>query len=232
MKPITQISLATTLLFSLSAGSAHAALYDRGNGMIYDSTQDITWLQDAGYMHTSGYNPFGSAIFWSYANNWATKLVYAGHSGWRLPTLTLIGDTHTSYDSSTDFGYNNTNGELGHLFFELGNKSLYDKHGNIQSGYGLVNTSFIDAATGKTVSFLNVGPSIWYDLPLGENNNMWEFDTSVGVQQYFYDGNLALAWAVHDGDIANVSSVPVPAAAWLFGSGLIGLVGASRRKAA
>lgn len=31
-------------------------------------------------------------------------------------------------------------------------------------------------------------------------------------------------------DISNVSSVPVPAAVWLFGSGLIGLVGVARRK--
>ncbi|HIB83546.1 MAG TPA: VPLPA-CTERM sorting domain-containing protein, partial [Chromatiaceae bacterium] len=30
----------------------------------------------------------------------------------------------------------------------------------------------------------------------------------------------------------NVSDVPVPAAVWLFGSGLIGLVGMARRKTA
>jgi hypothetical protein len=29
---------------------------------------------------------------------------------------------------------------------------------------------------------------------------------------------------------ANMSSVPVPAAVWLFGSGLLGLVGIARRK--
>ncbi len=30
----------------------------------------------------------------------------------------------------------------------------------------------------------------------------------------------------------NISAVPVPAAVWLFGSGLLGLVGVARRKAA
>jgi len=35
------------------------------------------------------------------------------------------------------------------------------------------------------------------------------------------------AWAVYSGD---VSAVPVPAAVWLFGSGLMGLVGLDRRK--
>jgi hypothetical protein len=36
-------------------------------------------------------------------------------------------------------------------------------------------------------------------------------------------------WAVHDGDIG---AVPIPAALWLFGSGLLGLVGMAKRKAA
>ena len=29
--------------------SVNAALYDRGNGLIYDDVLDITWLQDANY---------------------------------------------------------------------------------------------------------------------------------------------------------------------------------------
>jgi hypothetical protein len=36
------------------------------------------------------------------------------------------------------------------------------------------------------------------------------------------------AWAVRSGDV--VSAVPVPATVWLFGSGLIGLLGIARRK--
>ncbi len=41
-----------------------------------------------------------------------------------------------------------------------------------------------------------------------------------------YRGTNEEIWLVRD----SVSAVPVPAAAWLFGSGLIGLVGMSRRK--
>jgi hypothetical protein len=37
------------------------------------------------------------------------------------------------------------------------------------------------------------------------------------------------AWAVRDGDIG---AVPIPAAAWLFGSGLLGLIGVARKKTA
>ncbi len=43
--------------------SVNAALYDRGNGLIYDDVLDITWLQDANYaaatshIATTRYNP-------------------------------------------------------------------------------------------------------------------------------------------------------------------------------
>lgn len=46
------------------------------------------------------------------------------------------------------------------------------------------------------------------------------------INQYHDLGSLTLKT---NGDL--VSSVPVPAAAWLFGSGLVGLVGVGRRKA-
>ena len=39
-------SLIFLLLLSFNAT---AALYDRGNGLIYDDVLDITWLQDANY---------------------------------------------------------------------------------------------------------------------------------------------------------------------------------------
>jgi hypothetical protein len=40
------------------------------------------------------------------------------------------------------------------------------------------------------------------------------------------------AWAVHDDDVGTpaVSAVPVPATAWLFGTGLAGLLGFSRKR--
>jgi len=42
-------------------------------------------------------------------------------------------------------------------------------------------------------------------------------------------GNNYYGWAVRAGD---VGAVPVPAAVWLFGSGLLGLVGVARKKKA
>ena len=50
--------------------SANAALYDRGNGLIYDDVLDITWLQDANYAQTSGYDTDGR-MTWIEAKAWA-----------------------------------------------------------------------------------------------------------------------------------------------------------------
>ena len=50
-----------------------------------------------------------------------------------------------------------------------------------------------------------------------------------GIQNNLPNSSSLFAWAVRSGDI---SAVPVPAAAWHFGSGLLGLIGIPRRKQA
>ena len=80
-------------------GAAQAALVDRGGGMIYDTTRNITWLADMNYAATSGYaatNAGGSGstqiqasgrMGWDAAMAWASNLVYGSYDDWRLPTL-------------------------------------------------------------------------------------------------------------------------------------------------
>jgi hypothetical protein len=69
----------------LSVQAIAAELYNRGNGLIYDAELDITWLQDANYAQTSGYDDDGQ-MSWEDANTWAAGLVYGGYDDWRLPT--------------------------------------------------------------------------------------------------------------------------------------------------
>ena len=64
--------------------SANAALIDRGGGLIYDDDRDITWLADANYAMTSGYDADGM-MTWSEAMTWAGNLNYGGYTDWRLP---------------------------------------------------------------------------------------------------------------------------------------------------
>jgi hypothetical protein len=64
------------LAFGL-VSTMQAQLIDRGNGMIYDSDQDLTWLQDANYARTSGCD-LDWIMTWHQAMAWAGGLVFNG----------------------------------------------------------------------------------------------------------------------------------------------------------
>jgi hypothetical protein len=74
--------------------------------MLYDDVHNITWLQDANYAKTSGYDGDGR-MTWSAAKTWADNLVYGGFSDWRLASNSPIGanwDLDFSFDGTSDFG--------------------------------------------------------------------------------------------------------------------------------
>ena len=233
--------LSISILASLSA---NAALYDRGNGMIYDSDQNITWLQDFGYATASNPDVGTYLAQFSSAQQWADNLTFGGYSDWRLPHANLVGDysvhagesefdranriytlyNQQSYDGSTDRGFNNARSELGHLFLELGNHAVFDTSGNPQSG-GLTNMGL----------FSNMQAARYYEgdtfLHYSGELYVWVFDLSSGYQtgasQYLEYPTAPLWVAVRDGDVAQT---PVPGAVWLFGSGLLGLIGVARKR--
>ncbi len=64
-----------------------------------------------------------------------------------------------------------------------------------------------------------------------ENSNTW-FDPDAIVCNS-QNGTCSVSWTGLSTElIVDIQPVPVPAALWLFGSGLLGLVGLARRKAA
>ncbi len=82
-------------LIIASAISVNAAIFDRGNGLIYDEDLNITWLQNANYA--------GMTMVWDEANTWAGNLIFQGYADWRLPVFDCIGNTCSD-------------GEMGHLY--------------------------------------------------------------------------------------------------------------------
>jgi hypothetical protein len=212
--------------------SANAGLIDRGNGLIYDDVLNITWLQNANYAQTSGYaaaNANGGrnssptniqadgSMGWVAANAWAAQLSYGGYDDWRLASANLIDANSPcgSYDGSCDDGYNNTTGELGHMFYNnLGNLSPRDTNAARQSGFGVTNSSFTDGDSGDSVSILNLQNNIYW---LGEEyapdtgGAAWGFDTREGFQSSFGKDGSIYSWAVRTGD---VTPVPAPAVTW------------------
>lgn len=230
-----KLAIVTVLgsIFSLS-GAAQANLVDRGGGLIYDTDLNITWLQDANYaktqyIQTGGVTgAAGGYMPWFQANAWAAGLSYFDSArnqtltGWRLPT-TLQPDNSCSGQQNL-YGYgqvssgaNCAGSEMGHLFYnELG---------------GVTYSWIQNVNNGKLALFKNVQMDhYWSATAYGPyNGQAWIYD--------FYGNEMPenkswtnVAWAVRDGDVGAASTVPVPAAAWLLGSGLLGFIGAGRRK--
>lgn len=109
--------------------SANAVLIDRGGGMIYSTDLNVTWLQDANYARTSGYDADGM-MNWNDAAAWASNLVYGGYDDWRLPTFDPGNPSVSDRSPIHEMGY------LYHV--ELGNPA----------GGGLTNTGpFINVLT-------------------------------------------------------------------------------------
>lgn len=233
--------LATICLLGISIGSAYAAgisgqgtwestllARDLNNDSVidayYDTALDISWLADANYARTSGYDTDG-LMNWSEANQWVDSLNDSGHLGvtdWMLPEATILpsscdsaincgGATGTSFDLDP----------LSHLYYVTLGNSAYSP----------------GAPAPNTGDFLNVSVAYWvgpFDTcppteisPIYQSCT-WFFQWTIGDSTSFGQRWTAnpiggfSAWAIRDGDIG-ASIVPIPAAVWLFGSALFGL---------
>ena len=234
MKRITIVIFAVALSITFSPTYvANATLWDRGGGLIYDDDLDITWLQDANYAMTSGYDADG-LMNWLPAVTWADELEYYDSErdvtwdDWRLP-ITVDGPYERGYDGTTTGGWNITTSEMGYMFYEsLGNLGYYALDGTYpQPGWGLNNTD----------PFINLQPKrYWSGTEYGANPaSAWDFtfysqvnkaETGRQTTEAKADYNNRYAWAVMDGDVAPILE---PATILLLGTGLIALVGFRRK---
>lgn len=194
-----------------------ATLIDRGDGLVYDDILNVTWLQDANYAKSSGYDADG-LMSWASAKAWAAQLNYGGISGWRLPTVKPIGadwNLDYFYDGSTDVGFNTNspNNEFAFMYFNnLGLKSTISPSGTHQP-------------TGLTGYSNDIGPvknliayAYWTGtaFPLWPTGEAFDFYVAEGLQDYYFQDVELHAWAVHDGDIANINHTPEPGTAALM----------------
>ncbi len=149
----------------------------------YDTLLGITWLVDANYALTSGYDTEGhidGRLSWGPALVWAQSLdpYGSGVTGWRLPTAVDLGAPGCNFSyNGTDCGYNvdTLSSELAHMFYvTLGNLAYRDPLGNpAQPGWGLTNTG----------PFLNLMSDYYYWTgTLADAGNAWGFVFDEGRQ--------------------------------------------------
>ena len=185
----------------------------------YDNAQGITWLADANAAVGSAYDTWitgSGTLNWTDANSWVAGLDIAGITGWRLPNTVQPDTSCDSQSGTASSGYNCTGSEMGTLFYNI----LGNSAGSLLSNTG---------------PFSNIQTEwYWSATPYAHSAGSieaWLFNMGLGDQYYSSKTLHVHAWAVHDGDVG-AAIVPIPAAAWLFGSGLLGLIGVARRKTA
>jgi hypothetical protein len=125
------------------------------------------------------------------------------------------GDSQDSFIVEVGSGY-----QIDSLFVTTSNVSGPDA---FSASFGAYTSSFATVAAD-------------YFLPLGSTTSNLVL-TAIGPGEYSLSmfGQTANAEGAYSLDYTiqmNVSAIPVPAAAWLFGSGLVGLIGISRRRKA
>jgi len=227
MKHIVSASmLAATLSWSVTSS---ATLIDRGNGMIYDSNQNLTWLQDTNYAKTSGYDDDG-LMGWDDAMAWVANLTYGGYDDWRLPRLNIQVIGWPIFSSGP---------EMGDLVFssgpDLGMGLMTSEIGSVLS----------DPACPPFVININTDDPIFFSCPpwppyfTNINSNPFWYSVEEGGTAWAGMSFLSIiptalhpksdqlqAWAVREGDVA---AIPEPRTLALVALGLA-CMGYSMRK--
>jgi len=208
---------------SVAIAPAGAALIDRGafndgfSGtvhLIYDTDLDITWLGDANFAKTSGFDADGLMTWATAKNGWAPSLTVGGFTDWRLPTTmqpdaSCGGQAPFSGFPNQGFGPGCTGSEMGHLF---------NVEGITVGAPGLL--------------FENVQANIyWSGTEFAPNTNgAWGFVFDFGVRGISGKSSPFFGWAVRSGDVSAPPAVPEPSTMLLLGSGLVGLIGWQRAR--
>ena len=206
-----------------------------------------------GFINADGTMNWPGVLFWIDAMNADGGTGYLGFSDWRLPTAAPINGTDFqiafSNNATTDNGTAKTTtdgtdggwrdgagnpvSEMGYMYYvNLSNLGVCTPNDADplscvgQPGFGFNNISFIDGATGDTVSFLNTSlesDPYWYGTEFPASDAVYNINLGRGDQNLTNKGNSLFAWAVRSGD------VPEPTTLLLLGFGLAGM-GVARRR--
>lgn len=184
-----------------------------------------------------------------------SEIVNVGYDGFNNPTLNVID----AVDGSTPFASLITDWQL--LYDDIDGtgtltiNATQNDLGIIEINNGSVTTNNIGSLhVNGTIDFIGLSTSgnffgdmvITVDYDDNNQVTIFNFDP-IANSGISYDGFLMTSGplagqlldfhvtssllAIVDNPFPNYSRVPVPAAAWLFGSGLMGLIGIARRKA-
>ena len=203
MKRYMIIYLMGFMFFTFSSG--HAALWDRGEGMVYCPGINLTLRKTISSDIVGG----AEKTTWTNAMALAGTSTWASYNDWRLPRLQQIcwwNEEYSRYENCTG-DRNSTHctpslmgGEIGHIFYdELGNSPGGDV-GSKNNGPFIVTKS----DSQHMIWFEN--NACVYDNNPPTTNGAFVFFWRDGFQNVQHISHSAWVWMVREGD-----SVPSPA---------------------
>jgi hypothetical protein len=181
----------------------------------YDTALNITWLADT--------SAFSGA--WNEANAWAANLNLYGVTGWRLPAMVDTRTPGCNYSTygGTDCGFDvqTKDATTGQVYSEMAYMyyvTLGNKKGEASSG---VNSG----------PFGGMQHVYWFGVEdAADTTKAWYFVENSGSQNINTKSGWMSVWAVHDGDIASIATVPEPESAGLVLTGLLVLAARQVRR--
>ena len=202
MKKSRVLGALCACIFTPFTTTTSAALIDNGGGLIYDTVLNITWAQP------------DIQRTWSDANTWAAGLTLGGATDWRLPYISVAGEGWFPVVCSpptTELACRDN--ELGYMFYH-----------NLS---GTQTQSILTSGDPDLALFPSLQSAFYWSGTEFDSVGAWFFGFNGGDQGVLDQDRNFYSWAVHSGNV-----VPIPPSVWLFGSGLLGLIGVATRKKA
>lgn len=210
-------------------GSSQAALYDRGNELIYDDYLGITWTKDANLFQTLASKSGNTTAFVQHIIDANNGKVYdkpnyldtPSYSGYRNLSL-------NDFDSFT--GKLNWWGAQAWVNYlnqiNYGNYSNWRlPAGNLENNaYGITELGYLFSQKNDTNFRFDNAQYVtnilyWFGSEIAPlNERAWLFEFYSGSYYHASKYELQHSWLVRDGDVA---TVPVPGAIWLFATAVL-----------
>ena len=227
----------TALFIVVALGTSSGAyatdvMYARLNGAaVYDATTNLTWISNGDLALTDTFGVSGiyyGSMTWDTAQSWIGAMNaanYLGFNNWQLPTTLQPDPTcSTQLSGGVSDGSDCTGSQIGNLFYNaLGGVDSQDIATTHNANYNLFS---------NLQCIFDTCQNYWSGTEYAPDptNQAWVSDLSSGYDQFFTVKSFnAGALVVRPGDVA---AVPVPPAVWLFGSGMVGLLGVIRKRKA
>lgn len=149
---------------------------------------------------------------------------------WTEFTLSAQGENQDTYSRFSM--YNNVNDAGKYLEYDL-NITVGGLQG-LQAGNEIVANNDPTSVTGNFKALFQLGGDPQGDL----NTDFYTVDLDFDMENWAFGQNGSLVGPheqdgnIYDSQFVAINEVPLPAAAWLFGSALMGLIGVARRQKA